>query len=301
MNTLLSALLAAGLAIQSAQAPDSVHLVVVATTDVHGRVFHWDYVRDGEAPFGLTRAATVVDSLRDLYPGRVIVVDAGDLIQGNPFATYFAEEQAVDPHPVVDALNAVGFDAATPGNHEFNWGLDVFARVIDAAAFPVVSANLYRLPRDTLALPPFALVPRGGVRVGITGFTTPGAMVWDRANLAGRLRVHPILPNARRVLEDLADAGADLRVAVIHSGMGGASSYDTTGVGAENVAAGLAALPVKPHLVVVGHTHRTITDSVIDGVHFIQPPPHARGLAVAHVWLVSRWPRSHPIPLCPGA
>jgi 2',3'-cyclic-nucleotide 2'-phosphodiesterase (5'-nucleotidase family) len=145
MNTLLSALLAAGLAIQSAQAPDSVHLVVVATTDVHGRVFHWDYVRDGEAPFGLTRAATVVDSLRDLYPGRVIVVDAGDLIQGNPFATYFAEEQAVDPHPVVDALNAVGFDAATPGNHEFNWGLDVFARVIDAAAFPVVSANLYRL------------------------------------------------------------------------------------------------------------------------------------------------------------
>jgi 2',3'-cyclic-nucleotide 2'-phosphodiesterase/3'-nucleotidase len=283
----LPAILLAGLAAQAA-APDTVRLVVVATTDVHGRVYHWDYVRDEEAPWGLTRAATVIDSLRERFPGGVIVVDAGDLIQGNPLASFYAEERVIDPHPVVDALNAVGYDAATPGNHEFNWGVDLFGRAVEAAAFPVVAGNLYRLPRDTVALAPFVVLPRHGVRVGITGFTNPGAMVWDRDNLAGRLRVRPILPEAGRVFRDLADAGADIQIAIIHSGMDGPSSYDTTGVGAENVAAGLAWLPVRPHLVVVGHTHRTMADSVINGVHFIQAPPHARGLAVAHLWLARR-------------
>lgn len=87
------------------------------------------------------------------------------------------------------------------------------------------------------------------------------------------------------MLADLARA-SDLRVAIVHSGLDGASSYDTTGIGAENAAHELARLASPPHLVVVGHSHRSIVDSVIAGVHFIQPPPHARGLAVAHVWLV---------------
>src|SRR5688572_9324493 len=97
----------------AAQAQDSLHVVVVSTTDVHGRVLSWDYVTDREAPWGLDRAATVVDSLRKAYPGRVVVVDAGDLIQGEPFATYFAAVRPADPNPMVDALNAVGYDAWT--------------------------------------------------------------------------------------------------------------------------------------------------------------------------------------------
>ncbi len=285
MNLSLTAILLAA-APAWAATQDTAHVVIVATTDVHAHVYHWDYVADREAPWGLTRAATVVDSLRASYPGRVVVVDAGDLIQGNPFATFFATVRPVASHPVVDALNAVRYDAATPGNHEFDWGLDVWVQAIEAAAFPIVSGNIYRLPRDTLAYPSFVVLPRGDARVGIAGFTTPGTMVWNGSRLAGRARVARIAPEARRTFEEMAAAGADLRVALIHSGLDGPSSYDTTGIGAENVAAELAALPVKPHVVVVGHSHRRITDSVIDGVHFVQPPPHARGVAVAHVWLV---------------
>ncbi len=270
------------------EAIDTVRVVIVATTDVHGHVYHWDYVRDEEAPWGLTRAATLIDSLRRDFPGGVIVLDAGDLIQGSPFATFFAEERVIDPNPVIDALNVVGYDAATPGNHEFNFGLDLFSRAVRGAAFPLVSANIFRMPRDTLALAPFVVVTRQDVRVGITGFTTPGAMVWDRENLDGRVLVRPILSEATKTLQSLADARVDLRIAIIHSGMDGPSSYDTTLVGEENVAARLAALPVRPHIVIVGHTHRTMADSVINGVHFVQAPPHARGLAVAHVLLERR-------------
>lgn len=264
---------------------ETARVVVVATTDVHGRVTHWDYEADRESPWGLTRAATVVDSLRRRYPDQVLLVDAGDLIQGNPFATYFATVQPIDPHPVIDALNALGYDAATPGNHEFDFGLEVLERAGAGARFSIVSGNVYRLPRDTLIFPRYDIISRAGVRVGVTGFTTPGVMVWNRHHLASRVLVRSIFPEARRSLLKLDSAGADLRLVIIHSGMGEGSSYDTVGVGPENVAAELAGLELKPHLVVVGHSHRHMRDSVIDGVHFIQPDPWARSLAVAHVWL----------------
>ncbi len=278
-------LLTAG-SIGGAAAQDTAHVVVVATTDVHGRAYHWDYLNDREAPLGLTRVATVVDSLRARYLGKVIVLDAGDLIQGNPFATYFATERAIDPHPVVDALNAVGYDVATPGNHEFDFGVATFQRAMSGASFPIVSANLYRLPRDTLVFPPYVKLQRDGVQVGLTGFTTPGVMVWNRQKLADRVSVRRPLPTVDRALRALAAEGADLRIVIAHGGMNAPPSYDTTGVGLENEAAQLAHLSEPPHLVIVGHTHRHFADSVINGVHFVQPTQWARSVAVAHVWLV---------------
>ena len=269
-----------------AGAQDSAHVVIAATTDVHGRAYHWNYLEDREAPWGLTRVATVVDSLRAAYPGQVIVVDAGDLIQGSPFASFFAREQEVDPNPVIDALNAVGYDVTTPGNHDFDFGTAVYARTVASAAFPIVSGNVYRMPRDTFAFQPYVALQRSGVRVGVTGFTTPGVMVWNRERLANRLAVRAVIPEADRILRRLAAERVDLRIVLAHTGMDAASSYDTTQVGAENVAAQLAQLPVAPHLVIVGHSHREFTDSVIGDVHFVQPREWGLSLAVIHIWLV---------------
>ncbi len=267
-------------------AQDSAHVVVAATTDVHGRAYHWNYVTDVEAPWGLTRVATVVDSLRKRYPGQVVVLDAGDLIQGNPFARYYAFERPGEPHRVVDALNAVRYDVATIGNHDFDFGLDAMMRAFGDATYPIVSGNVYRLPRDTFAFQPEAVLSRSGVRVGVTGFTTPGVMVWHRDKMEGRAHVRRIVPAADRAMRRLDAAGAELRIAAVHSGMGLQSSYDTTGIGPENVAAQLARLPVKPHVVIVGHSHARFTDLEMNGVHFFQPSPWALSVAVIHVILV---------------
>ncbi len=276
-------------ALQSpAAAPDTVHLVIAATTDVHGRVLGWDYVRDTTAPGGLSRVATLLETLRAQYPDRVLLVDAGDLLQGNPFAAYFAKTSPRRPHPIIDAMNALGYDAATPGNHEFDFGVDVLLDAARDATFRYVSANITRGTTDSLLFPGYAVISRGGVRIGVTGFTTPGVMKWDRAQLAGRARVHPIIPRAPAALRALATAGADLRIALVHSGLSGPSSYDTTGIGPEDVAAQLAGVNPKPDLVIVGHSHREIRDTVIDGVHFVQPRNWAQSLSVVHVWMVKR-------------
>jgi 2',3'-cyclic-nucleotide 2'-phosphodiesterase/3'-nucleotidase/5'-nucleotidase len=269
----------------STSLPDSAHVVIVATTDVHGRVLGWDYVHDREAPGGLSRAATIVQTLRAQYPGEVVLVDAGDLLQGNPFAAYFAKDGRRRPSPIVDALNALQYDAATPGNHDFDFGLDLLQDAGADATYRYVCANVTRATSDTLLFAPFTVVQRGGVRIGITGFTTPGVMVWDRAQLAGKARVRPIAVAAPAALRQMAQAGVDLRVVLVHSGLGEPSSYDTTGVGPENDAAALASVDPKPDLVVFGHTHREVRDTIINGVHFVQPRSWALGLSVVHVWL----------------
>ena len=278
---LFSALL---LALQAVSTPDTAHIVIVATTDVHGRVFGWDYVRDAVAPGGLSRAATALETLRSRYPGQVVLVDAGDLLQGNPFATFFGRYDKRQPQPIVDALNALQYDVVTPGNHDFDFGVDFLRRAATQATYRYVSANV----EDSAGTPLFpktVILPRGAVKVGITGFTTPGTTLWDRAQLAaGHVRVRRIAGATTSALARLEGEGADVKVVLIHSGFG-ESSYDTTGVGAENDAAALATVNPKPDIVIVGHTHREMRDSVINGVHFVQPKNWVQSLSVIHVSL----------------
>jgi 2',3'-cyclic-nucleotide 2'-phosphodiesterase/3'-nucleotidase/5'-nucleotidase len=281
-------ILALVVSIQSppASRADTAHVVIVATTDVHGRALAWDYVRDREAPGGLSRAAAILATLRAQYPDQVVLVDAGDLLQGNPFTSYFGRVEHRRPHPMVDALNALRYDAATPGNHDFDFGLDQLHEAATDATYRYVSANIVTGLRDSLLFPATVVISRGGVRVGITGFTTPGVMVWDRRQLAGRVRVRPIAPAAPAALAALDRAGVDLKVVLVHGGLDGASSYDTSGVGPENAAGAFADLSRRPDIVVVGHSHREMRDSVINGVHFVQPKPLALSLSVVHVWFV---------------
>src|SRR5213592_2419330 len=278
---LFSALL---IALQAVSAPDTAHIVIVATTDIHGRVLGWDYVRDAATPGGLSRAATALETLRSRYPGQVVLVDAGDLLQGNPFATFFGRYDKRQPQPIVDAMNAVQYDVVTPGNHEFDFGVDFLRRAATVATYRYVSANV----EDSSGAPLFpktVILQRGAVKVAITDFTTPGTMLWDRAQLAaGRVRVRRIASAAPAVLARLEGEGADVRIVLIHSGFG-ESTYDTTGIGPENDAAALAAVNPKPDIVIVGHTHREIRDTVINGVHFVQPKNWVQSIAVIHVSL----------------
>lgn len=277
----------AAFAVLALQTPDTARIVVVATSDLHGQAVSWDFGRRAPTPGALARAATAIDSLRHKYPDQVVVVDAGDALEGTPFATYYGGVQPQDPHPIVDAMNQVGYDAATLGDHDFAFGVPLLDRALSAATFPFVSANVRVLPEDTLELRPYVVLQRNGIRVGIAGFTTPGVMVWNRDQLHGRLRVTPVGEEASTGLGEMRK-DADLAIVLAHTGMEGQSSYDTTGVGPENVAAKLAEGPVRPDLVVVGHSHRELVDSIRGGVHFVQPKPFGQSLAVVHVLLTRR-------------
>src|SRR5690349_10139408 len=135
-STVVAALVAAACAHPASTGPSALappvatDLVVAATTDIHGRVRGWNYDENRPDPdVGLARAATIVDSLRDAAPGRVVLVDAGDITQGNAIA-FVAARASRDSGatPVITAMNAMRYDAAAVGNHDFNYGVPYLER-----------------------------------------------------------------------------------------------------------------------------------------------------------------------------
>jgi len=204
--------------------PETFDLVVAATTDVHGRLTGWDYYANkADSTRGLSRAATIVDSVRAANPNRVVLVDAGDLLQGNPLAFVAARVDTTRPNPIIAAMNVMKYDASAVGNHEFNYGLATLGRAIKEASFPFLASNVY-LANGPRAYPAYVVVRRGNVNVGIVGATTPGSMVWDRDNLRGQLVIRDVVPEVKEAVQDVRGKGADVIVVTMHSGLTGASS-----------------------------------------------------------------------------
>lgn len=268
-------------------ATEAVDLVIASTTDVHGRVTAWDYYANKpETIRGLSRAATIVDSVREANPGRVILLDAGDLLQGNPLAYVAAKVSSNRSNPIIAAMNAMHYDAAAIGNHEYNYGVPYLDSALKQATFPFLSANTYRLdPVDVHAYRPWIIIDRAGIKIGVVGATTPGVTLWDAENIKGRLRFGDIVPAVRQAVQEARGAGADIVLVTVHSGLNEASSYDTvtTGVLSENVAARIASEIPGVDLVLYGHSHKEVRGSTIGQTLLIQPKNWATSVDVAHL------------------
>ncbi len=273
----------------SGLAAQSVDIVIASTTDVHGRVRGWDYYADtAETTRGLARAATIVDSARKANPGRVILVDAGDFLQGNPFTYVAARVDTTVPSAVVAAMNAMHYDAVAVGNHEFNYGIPTLRRETSTATFALLAANATG-GKSSLPWRAWTMIERAGVKIAVIGATTPGSMMWDAANLhTANITIGAIAPAVAKAVAEARASGAAAVVVVAHAGISGASANDTVFVaslGGENPMAKVAHEVPGIDVVVFGHTHREVADTMISGVLFTQPRNWAGSVSLAHVRL----------------
>ncbi len=243
-----------------------LHVRILATTDLHAHLMPYDYFKDAPSDaVGLLRTASLIRTARAEVPG-ALLFDNGDLLQGSPKADSLAETGKIGAgrlHPMIAAMNALGYDAATPGNHDFNFGLPFLEQAIGGAAFPFVLANVRRVAdrsgRDRAFLPPHVLLDRSfpdrsgqprALRIGVIGFVPPQIMRWDRDFLDGRLVAEDIVTSARRLVPALRKAGADLVLALCHTGIGGTEAQD----GMEDAAIP-AARVAGIDVVILGHSH----------------------------------------------
>lgn len=179
-TAVLSAQVLGGVVLGTVWSPDKVaaapasgakvELRLMSTTDVHTNVYGWDYFKGAPSvTVGLDRTATLVKQARGEQPNNLLL-DNGDLIQGTPLGTYVAKKSELkDPneiHPMIAAMNAMGYNAATFGNHEFNYGLQFLDRTINGsvgnksttgANFDYVNANIYK-PDGTNAFTPYVIL-----------------------------------------------------------------------------------------------------------------------------------------------
>lgn len=237
------------------------HLRIMETTDLHVHIWPYDYYGDKPVDtVGLSRTAALVQAIRD-EAANSILLDNGDFLQGNPMGDYIAYERGMAPgqmHPVITAMNAVGIEASTLGNHEFNYGLEFLQNTLAGAGFPVVCANVKNAD-GTMLVPPYAVIDKAltdgagethPIRIGLIGFVPPQIMLWDRRHLDGKITADDIVAAAQEWLPKLRGEGVDLVIALCHSGIGAATHEE----GMENAAIPLAALD-GIDVVLTGHSH----------------------------------------------
>ncbi|MFF2194718.1 bifunctional metallophosphatase/5'-nucleotidase [Streptomyces sp. NPDC058157] len=250
---------------------------VMGTTDLHGNVFNWDYFTDKEFDdkahndIGLAKISTLVNQVR-AEKGRcnTLLIDAGDTIQGTQLAYYYAK---VDPitarrgpvHPMAQAMNAIGYDAAAIGNHEFNYGIPVLRKFEEQCHFPLLGANALDAKTLKPAFAPYSMhrlrTPHGrDVKVAVLGLTNPGIAIWDKANVQGKMTFPGLEEQAAKYVPRLRSMGADVVIVSAHSGSSGTSSYGDQLPYIEN-AAGLVAEQVPGiDAILVGHAHTEIPE-----------------------------------------
>ncbi|MFJ7294903.1 bifunctional metallophosphatase/5'-nucleotidase [Streptomyces collinus] len=250
---------------------------VLGTTDLHGNVFNWDYFTDKEFDdkdhndVGLAKVSTLVNRVRAEKGRRnTLLIDAGDTIQGTQLSYYYAK---VDPitavggpvHPMAQAMNAMGYDAAALGNHEFNYGIPVLRKFEQQCRFPLLGANALDAKTLRPAFAPYSMhrlrTPHGrDVKVAVLGLTNPGIAIWDKANVQGKMTFPGLEEQAAKWVPKLRSMGADVVIVSAHSGSSGTSSYGDQLPYIEN-AAGLVAEQVPGiDAILVGHAHTEIPE-----------------------------------------
>ena len=257
-----TAALTALAATPAAAAPGAViQLRLLETSDLHTFDENYDYFRDApDNTVGLTKAATLIRAAR-AQAQNTLLFDNGDTIQGNPLADYMAQPGNLPPghlHPTIRAMNTLNYDAATIGNHEFNYGLDFCTAALSGANFPFCSANILNAD-GTSWLPPTLVLERhftaqdGSIhllKIGVIGFVPPQITNWDKAHLTGRLTTLDIVDAAQAHIPQLRPQ-VDLLVALSHSGISTAPrrGFD------ENASYYLAQIP-GIDVIFTGHSHR---------------------------------------------
>lgn len=238
-KTALSVVLLGGFALSAACTTHSatIHSRLMETTDLRMHALNFDYYRNSEVDnFGLARTATLIRDAR-AEARNSLLFDNGDLLQGYPMGDYMARSRGLsygEVHPMLQAMNLLGYDAANIGNHELNYWLDFLLKSLAGADFPYVPSNGYTEDGDNNAeddkyyIQPYVILDRQlmnaegtlhSVKVGVFGFTPPQVVSWDKGHLDGQITVRGIVETAEAMVPMMHDAGAELIVAISHSGI----------------------------------------------------------------------------------
>jgi len=284
-----------------------LQMAVLETTDLHANVLGYDYYKLAEdKSYGVDRTATLIANARRQFPNHVLL-DNGDTIQGTALSDYQAlvnPIQCSDMIAIYRQMDALGVDAGTMGNHEFNYGLPYLSQITNvdfglsgiakgtpqsnptgaaqcaAPRFPFVSANVVSAASKAPIFKPYVILPKTfdatapdgkttqvTVNVGVIGFAPPPIMQWDKANLEGHVEVTGWKETAARYVPEMKTAGADIVVALAHGGIDMTTPYTPD---MENGAGYLTEVP-GIDVLLTGHQHQLFPNAAANSPFVGQP------------------------------
>lgn len=255
---------------EEAASEETMDLQILATSDLHGKFYPWDYALNEESTSGsLCQLATKVKELRN---DNTLLLDAGDTIQDNS-ADIFLEEEV---HPMIVAMNAMNYDAWVTGNHEFNYGMDVLRKVIPTSNAKVLVGNVIDENGNPLA-DGYTILEKNGVKIGVIGMVTPNITKWDAVNLEGCTVTDPV-EEVKKIIAEIKD-DVDVLIAVQHMGVENEYGVDNSGV------TDLANACPELDLIIASHEHKKIEGEEINGVLVVENASMAQTLSEVHLIL----------------
>ena len=219
IGLLLSAtLFVSVLAFGNSGATGDTHVVILATSDMHGNVWGYAYEDDKETVNnGMSRLYTYISQVRKDNP-TVFLVDGGDDIQGSIMTDDIANKSPDNEHPVISAMNYMDYDAMTIGNHEFNWGIPVMKKILSQANFPVLGANILDKNGEYVTGSGYTIVTKNGIRLAIIGVCTPFVPRWDAVKEGiTETSFEPANIAVKKAIEEIGDK-ADIIMVSAHMG-----------------------------------------------------------------------------------
>lgn len=254
--------------------PFTMDLQILATSDTHGKFDPWDYAANkADASGSVAQQATAIKQLRT---ADTLVIDAGDTIQGNS-SQLFLED---DVHPMVAAMNAIGYDIWVTGNHEYNYGMDTLKKIIAEQKAKVLTGNVYA-PDGTPLADGYTIVRKKDLKIGLIGMVTPNITRWDAVNLTGWTVTNPV-DECRKIIDQIKDQ-VDVLIGVMH--MDTENEYGVYGSGVTDLANACPEFDV----IIAAHGHKEIPGEEINGVLVIENKNAGATMSEIHLQLQRQW------------
>lgn len=277
----LMALLSAGSLLGAyASTTEDITIKLLETSDVHGAYFPYDFINRQPQKGSLARISTFVNEQRKRYGDNVLLMDNGDILQGQPVAYYYNYIDTISTHVCADMLNYLNYDVANMGNHDVETGHAVYDRWISQCHFPMLGANIIDRLTGEPYLPPYRIFEREGVRIAVLGLITPAIPSWLPETMWSGLRFEDMETCARHWTKIIREQERpDVLIGLFHAGPEGNTLDNVIENGSEAVARNVPGFDV----IFMGHDHRRLCKKICnaegDSVLLIDPANAARTIA----------------------
>jgi 2',3'-cyclic-nucleotide 2'-phosphodiesterase / 3'-nucleotidase len=257
VGMLMLAVMIGGLAAAAdAENTEPVVLRIIETTDLHGSLFPYDFINDRESSTSLAQVYTYVEQER-AKDQEVILLDNGDMLQGQPIVYYYNFEKTDSEHIQASVMNAMGYDAASVGNHDIEAGHPVYDKIVKEFDFPWLAANALDAATGNPYFEPYTIVEKGGVKVAILGLITPGIPNWLPQDIWEGLFFDDMVKTAEKwVPIIMAKENPDVMVGLFHAGVDYTYSGTADKIYNENASQLVAERVEGFDIIFTGHDHQ---------------------------------------------
>ena len=273
----------------TAEPPKSFELKLVETSDVHGAIFPYDFIKDKESKTSLAQVMTYVNGLRAVPDQEVVLLDNGDILQGQPVVYYYNFEDTGEAHIQAQVMNYMGYEAGSVGNHDIEAGHPVYDQIVKDFNFPWLAANAVHADTGEQYFEPYKVIHKNGAKIVVLGMITPGIPTWLPEDIWTGIRFEDMIETAKKWVPIIQEKeNPDLLVGLFHSGIdftyGGGTKEQKLN---KNASALVPEFVAGFDVIFTGHDHAdtnmTVTDPSGKKVVILGALNAARSVAVANV------------------